>query len=228
MTEERTVLLERIATCVAQGKVNEASKIPPDMAGQPGAVELVRQALDLGIEPMTVINEGLSVGMRRVGDLFSQQKAFIPDMLLASRAFTAALEVVKERFNFGEGDARGVFIIGTVLGDLHDIGKNLVAHIVAGAGYHVVDLGVNVPPERFVEEARKYEHCAVGLSTLLTTTMPNMEKTVKLLREQCPQVPVIVGGAPVSDSFASRIGANARGEDPRDAVRWLDETFSPA
>lgn len=228
MTEDAKSLLEQVAVCVARGKVNAESKIPPDMAGQPGAVELVRQALDKGIDPMTVIHEGLSTGMRRVGDLFSQQKAFIPDMLLASRAFTAALEVIKERFAFGENNARGVFITGTVLGDLHDIGKNLVAHIVAGAGYHVVDLGVNVPPERFVEEARKHGHCAVGLSTLLTTTMPNMEKTVKLLREQCPNVPVIVGGAPVTDGFASRIGADAHGEDPRDAVRWLDETLSPA
>ncbi|HOK90102.1 MAG TPA: corrinoid protein [Candidatus Hydrogenedentes bacterium] len=228
MMENERSLLEQIATCVARGKVNAEAKIPPDMAGQPGAVELVRQALDLGVEPMVVINEGLSTGMRRVGDLFSQHKAFIPDMLLASRAFTAALEVIKERFSFGESEARGVFIIGTVLGDLHDIGKNLVAHIVAGAGYHVIDLGVNVSPERFVEEAKKHEHCAVGLSTLLTTTMPNMEKTVKILREQCPGVPVIVGGAPVTDGFASRIGADAHGQDPRDAVRWLDETLLPA
>lgn len=228
MTEDAGMLLEQIAVCIARGKLNAESKIPPDLAGQPGAVEWVRQALDMGIDPMTVIHEGLSVGMRRVGDLFSQQKAFIPDMLLASRAFTAALEVVKERFVFGESNARGTFVLGTVQGDLHDIGKNLVAHIVAGAGYHVVDLGTNVPPERFVEEVRKHGRCAVGLSTLLTTTMPNMEKAVKLLREQCPDIPVIVGGAPVTDSFASRIGADAHGEDPRDAVRWLDETLIPA
>lgn len=228
MTDDARMLLEQIAECIARGKVNAESKIPPDMAGQPGAVERVQLALEMGIEPMTVLHEGLSVGMRRVGDLFSQQKAFIPDMLLASRAFTAALEVIKKRFTYGESNARGGFVIGTVQGDLHDIGKNLVAHIVAGAGYHVVDLGVNVPPERFVEEVRKHGHCAVGLSTLLTTTMPNMEKTVKLLREQCPDVPVIVGGAPVTESFASRIGADAYGEDPRDAVRWLDETWISA
>lgn len=214
-------LLEQIAICIERGKVNKNSPYPPDMKGQDGADELVKQALDEGVAPDDVLGKGLIVGMGRVGQKFSENKVFVPDLLMAAKAMSAGMEHLRPAFESGEAHHKGTFVIGTVQGDLHDIGKNLVAMVVEGGGWKVVDLGVDVAPEKFVEAVKENPGAAVGLSALLTTTMVNMEKTVKLLKDEIPGTRVIVGGAPLTDDFAKKIGADGYSPDPQGALNFL-------
>jgi methanogenic corrinoid protein MtbC1 len=215
-------LLERLSTAVELGKTNTASPFPPKLKGQPGADELCAEAVASGIPPERIMNEGLITAMRRVGDRFSAGKAFVPEMLLAARAMSAAMKHLKRFFASGEVKRKGTFIIGTVAGDLHDIGKNIVAMMVEGAGWEVVDLGVDVKAERFIEELEKRPGAAVGLSALLTTTMVSMEKIVAAIRAKDPERFILVGGAPVSHEFAKRIGASVYSPDPQGAVQQLN------
>ena len=189
-------LLERLSECVELGKVNQAAPYPPKLRGQPGADELCREAVAAGIAPARILEEGLVSGMARIGERFSQGKAFVPEMLLAARAMTAAMVHLKPFFNSGAVRRKGVFVLGTVAGDLHDIGKNIVAMMVEGAGWEVVDLGVDVKAERFLEEIEKHPGCVVGLSALLTTTMVNMEKIVAEIHGRHPE--------PSASSWAER------------------------
>ncbi len=214
-------LLERLSTCVENGKINQASPHPPRMKGQPGADELCREAVAAGIPPDRILEQGLVSGMSRIGEQFSQGRAFVPQMLLAARAMTAAMAHLKPFFSSGEVKRKGVFVVGTVAGDLHDIGKNIVAMMVEGAGWEVVDLGVDVKAERFLEEIGKHPGCVVGLSALLTTTMMNMEKIVAEIHARYPACKVFVGGAPLTDAFRERIGANFYSPDPQGAVEHL-------
>jgi len=214
-------LLEQIAICIERGKVNKNSPYPPDMKGQDGADELVKQALDEGVAPDDVLGKGLIVGMGRVGQKFSENKVFVPDLLMAAKAMSAGMEHLRPAFESGQAHHKGTFVIGTVQGDLHDIGKNLVAMVVEGGGWKVVDLGVDVAPEKFVEAVKANPGAAVGLSALLTTTMVNMEKTVKLLKDEIPGTRVIVGGAPLTEDFANKIGADGYSPDPQGALYFL-------
>jgi methanogenic corrinoid protein MtbC1 len=161
--------------------------------------------------------------MARIGEKFSQGKAFVPEMLLAARAMTAAMVHLKPFFTSGAVKRRGVFVVGTVAGDLHDIGKNIVAMMVEGAGWQVVDLGVDVKAERFLAEIEKYPGCVVGLSALLTTTMVNMEKIVAEIHARHPGHQVLVGGAPVNREFCARIGASFYSPDPQGVVEHLKQ-----
>ncbi len=214
-------LLEQIAVCIERGKVNKNSPYPPDMKGQDGADELVKQALDQGIAPDDVLGKGLIVGMGRVGQKFSENKVFVPDLLMAAKAMSAGMAHLKPAFESGLAHHKGTFVIGTVQGDLHDIGKNLVAMVVEGGGWKVVDLGVDVSPEKFLAAVKENPGAAVGLSALLTTTMVNMEKTVKLIKDQVPGTRVIVGGAPLTSEFAKKIGADGYSPDPQGAINFL-------
>ncbi len=214
-------VLERLSQCVEMGKVNQAAPYPPKMKGQPGADELCRDALAAGIPPDRILEEGLVSGMARIGERFGQGKAFVPEMLLAARAMTAAMAHLKPFFNSGAVKRKGVFVIGTVAGDLHDIGKNIVAMMVEGAGWEVVDLGVDVKAEKFLEQVEKHPGCVVGLSALLTTTMVNMEKIVAEIRARHPDSQVFVGGAPVNGEFCKRIGASFYSPDPQGVVEKL-------
>jgi len=216
-----TGLLPRLATCVELGKANQSSPYPPKLRGQPGADELCREALAAGLAPQDILNEALVKGMARIGERFAQGKAFVPEMLLAARAMTAAMAHLRPFFASGAVKRRGVFVIGTVAGDLHDIGKNIVAMMVEGAGWEVVDLGVDVKSERFVEELEKHPRAVVGLSALLTTTMVNMAKIVADLKERHPDCHILVGGAPVNREFCQRIGASFYAPDPQGAVEHL-------
>jgi len=215
-------LLERIATCIERGKVNATSPYPPDMKGQEGADELVKHALDAGTAPDDVLSKGLIVGMGRVGQKFSENKVFVPDLLMAAKAMSAGMAHLKPFFESGQAHHKGTFIVGTVQGDLHDIGKNLVAMVIEGGGWKVVDLGVDVSAEKFLKAVKDNKGAVVGLSALLTTTMINMEKTVKLVKDQVPGTKVIVGGAPLTAEFAKKIGADAYSPDPQGALNFLN------
>lgn len=216
-----TEILEQLATCIERGKVNAASLYPPDLKDQDGADELIQRALSEGVAPDAILSEGLIQGMNRVGAKFSRNEVFVPDLLMSARAMTTAIQHLKPYLDSGQAQYRGVFVVGTVLGDLHDIGKRLVAMMMEGGGWRVVDLGVDVPPERFLEVIEEYPDAVVGLSALLTTTMVNMEKTVKAIKEKKPNTVILVGGAPVTDAFRVQIGADAYAPDPQAALDFL-------
>jgi methanogenic corrinoid protein MtbC1 len=214
-------LLERLSQCVESGKINLAAPYPPKLKGQPGADELCREALATGVPPGQILEQGLVPGMARIGERFGQGKAFVPEMLLAARAMSAAMVHLKPFFSSGEVQRKGTFVIGTVAGDLHDIGKNIVAMMVEGAGWEVVDLGVDVKAERFLAEIERRPACVVGLSALLTTTMVNMERIVAEIRTRYPGQAVFVGGAPVNQEFCKKIGATFYAPDPQGVVLKL-------
>ena len=216
-------ILERLSQCVENGKVNQAAPYPPKLKGQPGADELCRDALAGGLPPSRILEEGLVSGMARIGERFSQGKAFVPEMLLAARAMTAAMAHLRPYFASGQVKRKGVFLVGTVAGDLHDIGKNIVAMMVEGGGWEVVDLGVDVKADRFLAEMEKYPTCVVGLSALLTTTMVNMERIVADIHARYPGQQVFVGGAPVNHEFCKKIGASFYSPDPQGAVQRLKQ-----
>ena len=215
-------LVEQLATCIERGKVNRDSPYPPDLKGEDGADELTRQALDTGIAADAVLTGGLIAGMSRVGRKYSDGKAFVPDLLMAAKAMKAAMAHLKPFFDSGEATHRGTVVIGTVQGDLHDIGKNLVAMVLEGGGFKVLDLGVDVPAARFVEAVRENSGCSVGLSALLTTTMVNMESIIQAIRAVSPTTTILVGGAPVTDDFAHKIAATAYAPDPQAALDYLN------
>lgn len=219
-------LLEQIAICIERGKVNAASPYPPDLRGQEGADELVRKAIDQGIPAGDILGEAMIIGMGRIGKKFSNNEVFVPDVLMAAKAMQAGMNHLRPFFDTGEAVHKGTFIIGTVQGDLHDIGKNLVAMVMEGGGFKVVDLGVDVSAEKFAQAVKENPGAAVGLSALLTTTMVNMEKTVKLLKEQAPGTKVVVGGAPLTQEFANKIGADAYSADPQGALDYLTAAMS--
>jgi methanogenic corrinoid protein MtbC1 len=214
-------LLHHIAVCIERGKINAAAPYPPDLRGLDGADELTRRALDDWISAQDVLTLGLMAGMKHVGEKFRDKLIYVPDVLLAARAMSAAMQHLKPYFQSKEVRHFGTLVLGTVSGDLHDIGKKLVAMVVEGAGYNVVDLGVDVPPDRFIAAIDEHEDCVVGLSALLTTTMANMRNTVARIRDLRPATKIIIGGAPVTNAFAEQIGADAYAPDPYGAVEFL-------
>jgi len=216
-------ILERIAACVEAGKANEAMDIPAGSAGQPGVAEMCARALAEGIGAEAVLHDGLMPGMGAIGKRFAAGEAFIPEVLIAARAMHAGLAVLKPAFAEQGVPARGTFVIGTVRGDLHDIGKNLVAIILEGAGWRVVDLGTDCSPEVFLEAVKRNPGCAVGLSALLTTTMINMREVIESVHAVSPATRILVGGAPVTAAFAREIGADGFADNPSQALAVLDE-----
>lgn len=215
-------IFEQIATCVTRGKIQQDSPYPPDMRGQDGVLELVRDALAGDTDPNDILTKALMVGMSDIGKKFSRNEVFVPDLLMAAKAMTAGMDQLKPHFESGAAKRRGVFIIGTVQGDLHDIGKNLVRMMMEGAGYEVIDMGVDVAPEAFLAKVDEHPGSIVGLSALLTTTMVNMESTTKLIKDKHPDALVVVGGAPLTQEFCEKIGADAYSPDPQGIIEWLD------
>lgn len=214
-------LLTKLEECIERGKINLASPFPPAMKGMEGADELTKQALTSGISAEQVLS-ALVAGMGKIGAKFSAGKAFVPEMLMSAKTMSAGMTHLKPFFSSGEVKRRGVFVLGTVAGDLHDIGKNLVAMTAEGAGWEVVDLGVDVKTEKFLEALEKYPDCVLGLSALLTTTMANVEKTVKEIKTKYPDKVILVGGAPLSKEFCQQIGASFYSENPQGAVELLN------
>ena len=215
-------LLEKILECVEFGKVNKAAPFPPNMRGQDGAYELTEIALDQGIEPSEILNDALIKAMEKVGQKFSEKKIFVPQMLISAKAMNAAMEHLKPFFQSGAVKRKGKFVIGTVAGDLHDIGKNLVAMIVEGAGWEVIDLGVDVGSQKFKQTIKDNPDAIVGLSALLTTTMHSMKTIVQEIKEEYPKTKLIIGGAPINENFKNEIGADNYSPDPQGAVTYLN------
>ena len=182
------------------------------------AVEITKAALSESMPAKSVLDEGLIAGMDIIGARFKKNEVYIPEVLIAARAMKMAMAILEPELAKEGVEPLGKCLIGTVQGDLHDIGKNLVAMMLKGAGFEVVDLGVDVEPEKFVEQVKAANAHVVGLSALLTTTMPGMEKTLKALRDAGDSVKVMIGGAPVTQDYADRIGADGYAADAASAV----------
>jgi len=186
---------------------------------QKAAVQATQAALDEGLEPETILNQGLIAGMSSIGVKFRNNEVFIPEVLIAARAMGGAMEVLEPKLVETGVEPKGKVVIGTVKQDLHDIGKNLVAMMLKGGGFHVTDLGVDVDPEKYIQAVKENQPQILAMSALLTTTMPNMKAVVEAIKEAgLDQVKVIVGGAPVTQDFADQIGADGYAPDAGSAV----------
>ncbi|MCK5563733.1 MAG: corrinoid protein, partial [Planctomycetes bacterium] len=185
---------------------------------QSTAIEVVTQAIADGMPAKDILDQGLIGAMAIVGDRFSKNEIYIPEMLIAARAMKSAVEILEPELVKAGVEPIGKFVVGTVAGDLHDIGKNLVAMMMKGAGFDVIDAGIDVSPETFVAKVKESGADVVGLSALLTTTMPAMEATVKALKDAGITAKVIIGGAPVTQAYADKIGADGYSADAASAV----------
>lgn len=219
-------IIEKLRECVELGKVDKNSPFPPQLKGQDGAKELTEQALSSGVSAADVLDAALVPAMAKVGQKFSENKIFVPQMLMSAKAMGASMVQLKPYFASGAIQAKGTFIIGTVKGDLHDIGKNLVAMMVEGAGWSIVDLGVDVGSDKFIEALKENPNAVIGLSALLTTTMVSMEKIVEDIKKTKPETSVLIGGAPITDDFCVKIGADYYAPDPQRAVEYLNKKAS--
>jgi 5-methyltetrahydrofolate--homocysteine methyltransferase len=191
------------------------------MSGNAGEVPVkVKAALEAGLPPATILNEGMIAAMNTVGKLFEEGEFFVPEMLISARAMQAGLAVLKPKLALADVKAAGRVVAGTVKGDLHDIGKNLVCMLLEGAGFEVIDLGTDVPPEKFVEAIKEGKADLIALSALLTTTMPNMRATIEGLKAAGvrEKAKVMIGGAPVTQAYADQIGADGYAPDASRAV----------
>jgi methanogenic corrinoid protein MtbC1 len=219
-------ILERLAYCVENGKINKSSPYPPDMKDQDGADELAKNALEAGIKPGEILENALIPAMGNVGNRFSRKEIYVPQMLMAAKAMNSAMAHLKPFFISGETKRKGKVIIGTVSGDLHDIGKNLVAMMIEGGGWEVIDLGVDVSADKFLKALDENPGAIIGLSALLTTTMENMKKIVSTIREKYSMAKILVGGAPVTMDYCEKIGADFYSPDPQGAVNYLKKLAS--
>jgi len=194
-------------TALSQGKMDEAKR-------------LTQEALDRGESAETILKEGLISAMDRIGVKFKNGEVYIPEVLIAARAMHAGMAILKPILSKSKGTMTGKVLIGTVKGDLHDIGKNLVVMMLEGGGFDVVDLGIDVPADKFVEAIRTHQPQVVGLSALLTTTMREMKTTIEVIEKSGlrNQVKMIVGGAPLTEKFAREIGADGYAPDAASAV----------
>jgi 5-methyltetrahydrofolate--homocysteine methyltransferase len=192
------------------------------IAGKKAEVEsLVDMALAAGLPAARILNEGLIPGMERLGVLFKNNEVFIPEVLVAARAMNAGLGKLEPHLAKAGVKPRGVVVIGTIKGDLHDIGKNLVAMMLRGNGYRIVDLGVDVAPEKYIEAAKASGAGAIALSALLTTTMVQMKNVVDAVEAAGLKIPVVIGGAPVTRDYADRIRARGFAPDAASAVEEI-------
>jgi len=200
-------ILQKIAIKLYEGEDEEVA-------------ELVQKALDSGLTPKEILQDGLIAGMDQVGKDFKAGDLFVPEVLIAARAMHAGMNVLRPLLSASDSPTVGKYVIGTVKGDLHDIGKNLVKMMLEGAGFETVDLGTDVAPEAFVQAVREHKPRIVGMSALLTTTMVNMKSTIDALNEAGlrESVKIMVGGAPVTAAFAQQIGADAYAPDAATAV----------
>lgn len=189
-------------------------------------VELVKQALDTGIAVSTIVNEGLIGAMNVVGSKMATGEMYVPEVLMSAAAMQVGLEFLKPLLKEGDVTSRGKVVIGTVQGDLHDIGKNLVAMMLESSGFEVINLGVDQSAENFLQAAKDHQPDIIGLSALLTTTMPNIRENVRLLREAGIKSKIIVGGAPVTTDFATKIGADGYASDAAGAVALVKQLLS--
>ncbi|HUU08461.1 MAG TPA: corrinoid protein [Dehalococcoidales bacterium] len=223
MTEDG--ILAQLKENVIQGRKNQDEEgIDEKLSGTRGVVELTRLALEKKISPEEIINKALTAGMRVVGEKYSSKEYFIPDMLASAEAVGEAMEILRPLLEAANVETKGKFAIATVKGDIHDIGKNIVAILLKGAGYEVNDLGTNVSAEKIIDFIKKENPDYLGLSALLTTTMPEIGVVIEALKDNGlrDRVKVLIGGAAVSDDFAQEIGADAYCLDGFHAIKVLD------
>jgi len=198
--------IEDLKTAVINGKRKDVKVLVPEL-------------LESGIEPNSLLEDALIPAMGIVGDKFKNNEIFVPEMLVSARAMKEAMKIIEPELLAAGIKPKYTALIGTVEGDLHDIGKNLVATMWKGSGFNVIDLGVNVPPAKFIEAIKAHEPQVIGLSALLTTTMPAMKDTVAAIRSAGDSaIKVLVGGAPITQSYADEIGADGYSRDAASAV----------
>jgi len=200
-------LLEKMAESLIAGKVDEVT-------------DLTQQAIDANLSPKDILEKGLLAGMEVVGKRFKANEMFIPEVLRCAKCMHGAMEILRPLLAETGVETAGTFVIGTVKGDLHDIGKNLVGMMFEGAGFKVVDLGIDLEPAGFVEAIKEHKASLFGMSALLTTTMPKMAETINAIKEAGirDQVKIMIGGAPVTAEFAKEIGADAYASNAASAV----------
>ena len=215
LDEDQEQLLDDIFDTVVDGSDDQ----PP---------ELVQRALETGIHHNNVLDNALIAAMEEVGDQFADGSIFVPEMLLSARAMKGGLEVLRPILSQTKSKPKGLVVLATVQGDVHDIGKNLVGMMLEGAGFKVVDIGVNISPEQAIERAQELNPDVIGLSALLTTTMPAMGKIIDAFRTRGCDYPIIVGGAPVSPDFARLIRADGYAENAPEAVRLVKQIVASA
>jgi len=209
---ETTTLREELKEAIIKGKRD--------------AVEpLIRKALSEGLGPEEIMDKMMIPAMDVVGDRFSRNEIFLPEMMIAARAMNTGLDILRPMLVAKGVSGRGKVLVGSVKGDIHDVGKNIVSMVLQGAGYEVIDLGIDVPPEKFADAVRQHQPKFVLMSALLTLTMSMMEETIKTLKQAGlrEKVKIGVGGAPLTQSFADRIGADFYGKDARAAVVKCNE-----
>ncbi len=222
-------ILKEIAENVIMGRADINVSYPADRKGQPGVKELVQKALDEGVTADKVLTEGLIAGMDVIGKRFKANEVYVPEVLIAARAMKAGMGLIRPLLAETGIQPVGTIIIGTVKGDLHDIGKNLVSMMMEGAGFDVVDLGVDVSAEKFVSSAKENPGSVVGMSALLTTTMPMMKEVVESLKSaDLANVKSMIGGAPVTQNYADEIGADGYAPDAASAVDKAKEVLGTA
>lgn len=205
---DKAEIMKRLADAVAEGD-DELT------------VELTKKAVDAGMEPVHIINDGLTIGINVVGERFEAGEYFLPDLLLGAKAMEAGINILEPLMAGTEREFLGRVIMGTVKGDLHSIGKNIVIIMLKAAGFEVFDMGVDVPPGKFAEEIKRLKPNIIGISALLTSTVGQQEEIIEYLKEEGmrDQVKVMIGGAPISQSWADKIGADGYAEDAINAVK---------
>lgn len=221
---DKKELLEKIAFNVVQGRLEaEDEGFDPGLVGQPGVTELMEDALEQGLEPKEILMGPLTTSMELVGEKFECNEYLIPDMLASAECVGLAMDMLAPHLIKAGVKTKGKFVIATVAGDLHDIGKNIVAIMLKGAGYEVIDLGTDVTTDRIVAAVKEQQAPYVGLSALLTTTMRVMGEVVQKLKDEGlrQNVKVLIGGAPTSQEFAQQIEADAHCKDAFQAIDVL-------
>jgi len=219
-------IIAQLQENVIQGRQTKDDEgIDDTLSGTPGVLELTQAALDSNVAPQKIITDGLTAGMEVVGEKFAHKEYFIPDMLASAEAVGAAMDLLKPHLEAAQTPTKGKFVIATVQGDIHDIGKNIVAILLKGAGYQVEDLGIDVPTEKIVDIVRKDKPDYLGLSALLTTTMIQMGVVLEALSENGlrDKVKVLIGGAAVSQDYSQEIGADAYCRDGFHAIKVLEK-----
>jgi 5-methyltetrahydrofolate--homocysteine methyltransferase len=181
-------------------------------------VELTQKAVDDGVPPKEILDEGLIAGMNVIGKRFKNNEVYVPEVLIAARAMNSAMEIMEPKLAEAGVEPIGTVVLGTVKGDLHDIGKNLVGMMLKGGGFKVLDIGIDVPAEKFIEAAKESGAKVIAMSALLTTTMPQMAEVVKALKDAGIETKTMIGGAPVTQNYAEEIGADGYAPDAASAV----------
>ncbi len=218
-------LLKQLSYSIERGKATKSTPYPTDLKDQDGASEITQQLLANGVTPNEILKKGMMIGMQNIGIKFSEGKAYIPELLIAAKAMNASMDHLKPYFDKGDVKHKGTIILGTVAGDLHDIGKNLVRMVLEGDGWKIVDLGVDVDDSKFLGALEENKNAQICMSALLTTTMINMDSFVKNIKAKYPDTNIFIGGAPVTSEYSNQIGADGYFPDPYGLAKYLSNNL---